>query len=147
MTPDAISPALIWFIVGVLLIIFELVTGTFYLLMLGIAALAAAVSGWLGAPIAVQTLVAAIATVAGFFVVRRRRSGAMAPGRNDTLDLGQSVTLTAWLSESQRLARVRYRDSDWDADVLGTEPVAVGGVLFIVKAEGSRLTVSPIRPT
>ena len=42
------DPALAWAILGLVLVITELVTGTFYLLMLGVAAFVAAAAAWVG---------------------------------------------------------------------------------------------------
>lgn len=39
---------LLWAVTGIVLIIIEMLTGTFYLLVLGIAALAAAAAAYLG---------------------------------------------------------------------------------------------------
>ena len=48
---------LIWTILGFVLVIVELMTGTFYLLVLGVGALFAALAAWLGAPSLVQVAV------------------------------------------------------------------------------------------
>ena len=42
------SPALLWAIAGLALVIVELLSGTFYLLVLGIAAFGAAAAAWAG---------------------------------------------------------------------------------------------------
>ena len=62
---------LLWAIAGIVLIIVEMLTGTFYLLVLGIAALAAAGAAWLGQSFWVQAVVTAAVTIAGVILVNR----------------------------------------------------------------------------
>ena len=64
---------LLWAGIGLALIIAELVTGTFYLLVLGIAALAGAPSAFVGLGFAIQASVAAAIAVAGVVWIRQRR--------------------------------------------------------------------------
>ena len=59
----------IWAILGLTLVIVELLSGTFYLLMLGIAAFGAALAAWLGQPFGVQAVVAAVVAAAGCYGV------------------------------------------------------------------------------
>jgi membrane protein implicated in regulation of membrane protease activity len=51
-----------WAVAGLVLVIVELLTGTFYLLMLGIAAFGAAVAALLGFGFPVQSIVAAVSS-------------------------------------------------------------------------------------
>jgi membrane protein implicated in regulation of membrane protease activity len=135
-----------WLIAGLVLVIAEMLTGTFYLLVLGIAAFFGALVAYLHFDVGIQAAVAAVVAVAGSLWVRgyRRRTArkAMPP-----LDLGQAVSFDAWTDEGARRARVRYRDTLWDARVEG-EPgtAAPGDTFYIAAVEGSILTVSPRRP-
>ena len=56
---------LIWLIAGFLLVIVELVSGTFYLVVLGVAAAAGGVVAYTGLPFSVQAIVAATMAVVG----------------------------------------------------------------------------------
>lgn len=141
------EPALIWLLLGLGLIAVEMLTGTFYLLILGAAALIAALAGYLGAPFSVQAILAAVAAVAGVLVLRRRKkAGGSAPTRENQMDIGQTAVIESWLSESQRLARVRYRNTTWDAEVLGVDRVEIGAMLYVASTEGNRLKLSTTRP-
>ncbi len=137
------QPALAWLLLGLALVVVELLTGTFYLLILGLAAGIGSLVAWLGGPFWVQALLASIAAVVGSIVVRRRKSGAAA-GRN-SMDVGQTVVLESWVSEPQRLAKVRYRGASWEAEVLGEDHVEPGAVLYVSGTDGSRLEVSTAR--
>lgn len=135
---------LLWAIAGIVLIIVEMLTGTFYLLVLGIAALMAAGAAWMGQSFWVQAVVTAAVTIAGVILVNRYRDkGSTAPQRS--LDVGQSVTIESWISEADGLARVNYRNAQWEARVTG-ERVPGGKVFYIHAVEGSTLLVSPAKP-
>ena len=135
---------LLWAIAGIVLIIVEMLTGTFYLLVLGIAALAAAGAAWLGQSFWVQAVVTAAVTVAGvILVIRFRGKGTIAQKRS--LDVGQSVSIESWISEADGLARVNYRNAQWEARVTG-ERVPGGKVFYIHAVEGNTLVVSPAKP-
>ena len=57
------DPSLAWAVIGLVLVIVELLTGTFYLLMLGLAAFGAAGAAWLGYDLPVQVIVALLGEV------------------------------------------------------------------------------------
>lgn len=135
---------LAWAITGIALIIVEMLTGSFFLLVLGIAALAAAGAAWLGYDFWVQAvLIAAVATTGVLLVKRFRSKGG--PASRQALDVGQSVTLESWISEADGLARVNYRNAQWEAQVTG-ERVPGGKVFYIHAVEGNTLRVSAARP-
>jgi membrane protein implicated in regulation of membrane protease activity len=135
---------LLWAIAGIVLIIVEMLTGTFYLLVLGIAALAAAGAAWLGQSFWVQAVVTAAVTVAGVILVNRFR-GKGSKAQKRSLDVGQSVSIESWISEADGLARVNYRNAQWEARVTG-ERVPGGKVFYIHAVEGSTLLVSSAKP-
>lgn len=134
-------PDVIWLLLGLALIVVEVITGTFYLLILGVAAIVGAIAAYFGGSFMVQVLAAGVAAVAGFVYLQTRKRSAQ-ESKNEILDLGQTVTLDSWVSESQRLARVKYRDALWDAVVKDADNVAPGTVLYITGQDGSRFTVA-----
>ena len=138
-----------WLIAGFVLVITELVTGTFYLLVIGIAAFVAAVAAYLGAGLWVQAIIASVVSVVGVALVSQRKLGAPdASGvSGGSLDIGQSVTFESWTSEADGLARVNYRGSTWDAVVTGGRGSGDKPVYFICSMEGSTLRVSLNKPT
>jgi membrane protein implicated in regulation of membrane protease activity len=139
------SPALAWAIVALVLVIAELVTGTFYLLMLGIAAFGAAGAAWLGYDFAAQAVVAALLAAAGCYGVHLYRARADTK-RMPPIDLGMPASFESWLDARSRLARVRYRGASWDAEVQGSDALEPGSLLFVVAAEGNTLKVATSRP-
>lgn len=133
-----------WAVAGIALIIAELVTGTFFLIVLGVAALAAAAVSYLQYPFWAQAVIAAVVATVGVMLVMRYRA-AQTTAPTGVLDVGQSVVLDSWVSEKDRLARVRYRNALWDARIADTD-AQTGHVLYIQKVDGSTLHVSKIRP-
>ncbi len=137
---------LAWLIAGFLLIIVELVTGTFYLLVLGIAALVAAGIGYVGAPFVAQAIGAALVAIGGVVWVRRRHH-ATAQTRMPGLDFGLPTAFEAWVDQGGGRARVKYRDASWDARIVGDASGELGEILYITATDGNTLTVSKTRPS
>lgn len=139
------DPALAWAIVGMVLVIVELLSGTFYLLMLAVAAFGAAVAAYVGQPFSVQCIVAAVLAVAGCYGVHVYRAKS-APERMPPIDAGMPANFESWLDAGSRLARVRYRGATWDARVEGTDSVEPGATVFVLATDGNTLRVAKNRP-
>jgi membrane protein implicated in regulation of membrane protease activity len=139
------EPWLVWGVLGLVLVITELVTGTFYLLMLGVAAFGAAVVAGLGLAFAVQSVVFSVLAALGCYAVHayraKNKAQQMAP-----IDAGMPAVFESWIDAGARLARVRYRGASWDASVEGAEPVESGATVYVVAANGNTLQVAKTRP-
>jgi len=139
----------LWAILGLSLVIVELLTGTFYLLMLAIAAFGAALAAWLGQPFGVQALVAAAIAGFGCYGVHvyqaRNAMRQMAP-----VDTGQPARFENWVDQGARLARVNYRGASWDAVVeqeVGPSPALTeGAMLYVISTSGNTLKVTVRHP-
>jgi membrane protein implicated in regulation of membrane protease activity len=136
-----VDSSLAWLVAGIALIVAELATGTFYLLVLGIGALIAAAVAYAGGGFVVQVLVAGATAIAGIFWIRTRRK-ALAVQPMPSLDVGQPVTLDSWVNRDDRLARVKYRDALWDAIVEGEFRGEAGEVFYIRAVAGNTLRVA-----
>ena len=133
---------MLWLVAGFVLVIAELVTGTFYLLVIGIGAFAAAVAAWSSVHSIVQAVVACVVALAGVWAVHhwheRNRTGRSG---DNLLDRGQPVVLEGWANESAGIARVKYRGTYWDARVAPGERPLPGTTLYISGQQGSELVV------
>lgn len=138
------DPYLLWVVIGIVLIIVEMLTGTLYLLVLGVAALAAAAAAYLGQSFWVQAVIVTAVAVVGVILLKRFRGTAL-PASGQGLDIGQAVVLDAWISEADGLARVQYRNAQWEAQVTG-ERVPGGKVFYIHAVDGNTLRVSAAKP-
>lgn len=137
-----------WAIAGILLIIVEMLTGTFYLMVLGIAALGAAAAAWAGYSFWVQAVVTAALAIVGVILIKRssaKSGGTGATSATQSLDIGQPVTVESWISEADGIARVNYRNAQWEAHIVG-ERVPGGKMFYIHAVDGNTLTVSSQRP-
>ena len=132
---------LAWGVLGLALVIAELLTGTFYLVMLGVAAFGAAAVAALGYAFAPQAVVAFIVAAAGCYGVhvwRAKNRGQQMP----QIDAGMPASFETWTDAGSRLARVRYRGASWDARVEGAEPLESGARVYVASADGNTLKVT-----
>lgn len=142
------SNYMLWLIVAFVLVIVEVMTGTFYLLVLGVAAFAGALAAFLGAGAFAQAAWAGIVAILGLVAVNRwHKSRPAASQKDQSLDVGQIVTLESWLDQNVKRVRVKYRDTAWDAQIVGDANVQIGDSLFICSAQGNILEVSRSHPT
>ncbi|AGW90631.1 MULTISPECIES: NfeD family protein [Cupriavidus] len=135
----------IWFVAAVVLVIVEMNTGTFYLLMVAVGLAAGGVGALLGLSPAAQTLVAALVAAVLIVGLRRTRFGKLRRGNaavdpNVNLDIGQELDVPAW--DANGRARVPYRGADWTVE-LAPDCTAAPGRYRIVAVRGSTLVVSP----
>lgn len=147
------SPYVVWFSLAVVLVALELMTGTFYLLMIALGLAAGGVVAWLGGGFTVQLLICAVVAVLGVLLLRRSPFGRSrktdaAHDPNVNLDIGQTVHVQQWDAEGR--SRVAYRGSQWDVEWIDAKTLASGnnpepppaGVYQILAVRGNRLIVS-----
>jgi len=136
---------LAWLLLGFALVIVELLTGTFYLLVLGAAAFVAGAVAWFGGGFPAQAIAGAVVALAGAYFVhayRARNAAAQMP----SIDAGQPANFEAWVDQPAGLARVRYRGASWDARLDAAEAPQPGAVLYVLATEGNTLRVTARRP-
>jgi membrane protein implicated in regulation of membrane protease activity len=137
---------IMWLVAAGVLVALELFSGTFYLLMIALGALAGALVAALRIDLPGQMLAAALVAVAATVLLRRRRRNAPAKvdaarDPNVNQDIGQPVQVPQWHGQT---ARVMYRGALWDVELEGqlkpgTVPEA--GTFRIIEVRGSRLIV------
>ncbi|MEW6705029.1 MAG: NfeD family protein [Pseudomonadota bacterium] len=139
--------ATLWWVAAGVLVVAELTTGTFYLLMLALGAAAGAAAAHLATGLTVQIVTAAVvgggATALWHWKRGRRPDAAPASANRDVnLDVGERIYVPAW--ESDGSARVHYRGAQWTARYGGSE-TPTPGEHFVVAVEGNRLILAPTR--
>ena len=132
-----------WWIVAAALIAAELLTGTFYLLVVGIAVAFGGVVAVLGWSSPYQWLTASILGVIGVVALERWKRGRGRSPDQPPLDVGQMVKVQSW--GPGRTARVSYRGSTWDAELASPE-TPQGETMYIAATRGSVLILSDRRP-
>jgi membrane protein implicated in regulation of membrane protease activity len=142
------SDWIIWMLSSGVLIVLEMFTGTFYLLMVAIGMVAGGLAALAGVSGPLQLVVASIAGVVATYALRRSGFGKLAridPARdpNVNLDIGQTVTVSEWQSAGggTYTARAMYRGAMWDVEL---QPgfTAQAGPFVIREVRGSRLIVA-----
>jgi membrane protein implicated in regulation of membrane protease activity len=138
------SAATLWWLTAGVLVAVELATGTFYLLMLALGAVAAALAAHTGLGASAQVVAAAVigGGATAMWHLRRYRSPRSAPAhanRDVLLDIGGSVEVEAWRADGT--ARVHYRGAEWTVRHEGPG-VPAPGPHRIVSIQGSELQVS-----
>jgi len=139
------EPYLAWSILGLILVIAELVTGTFYLVVLGVAAFGAGATAYLGYDFPIQSIVAGLVAAAGAYWVHVYRVNS-ATQQMKQIDAGQPANFENWVDQGARLARVRYRGASWDARVTGGDAPEPGSIVYVLSTQGNTLNVSQKHP-
>jgi membrane protein implicated in regulation of membrane protease activity len=140
------SWALVWLIVGIALIIAEVVSGDFVLIMLGVAALFGAGAEVLTGNLVIDVAVFAIASVGMLLLVRpalKRRflSGPTHHTGIDALIGARAVVLSTVDAEA---GQVKLAGDVWSARSLGEHlpPIAPGTQVTVVEISGATAVVS-----
>lgn len=136
----------IWWLLAGGAVVVELLTGTFYLLMLAIGLAAGAIAAHLGLGLAGELVAAAV--VGGGAVVawhlKRRRDPAQLPAQSNrdvNLDVGETVQVDAWAPDGT--ATVKYRGAQWTV-VHRTGQAPSTGSHRVAEVVGNRLVVDKI---
>ncbi|UUM22097.1 NfeD family protein [Mycoavidus sp. SF9855] len=118
-----IETGLFWWVLAGGLVIAELLSGTFYLLMIALGCVAGGVVTLFGLSVSLQLVVAAAIALSALILLRRSRVD-LAKGRhanpNNNLDLGALLQIDAWQG---RRARALYRGAQWDVELLAGEDI------------------------
>jgi membrane protein implicated in regulation of membrane protease activity len=132
-----------WFVIGFGLLVAELLTGTFYLLIIALAMGVAGLASIAGAPFALQLVLAAGIGLGGSMWLRMTKWGKRLHERGDdrvqNMDIGQSLRVDQWTPA--RTARAQYRGSVWDVELAPGEP-PVAGDFVIREIQANRLIVA-----
>ncbi|GGC91142.1 NfeD family protein [Undibacterium terreum] len=135
-----------WMVAAGVVVILELFTGTFYLLMIAIGLVAGGLVALMGSGHELPYIVAGIVGVAATLALHRSKYGwkknsDASQDPNVNMDIGQSITVKEWQDNGNGKfsARAMYRGALWDVELVA--PAAAAGVFTIVEVQGSRLMV------
>ena len=136
----------IWWLLAGGLVVAELLTGTFYLLMLAVGVGAAGIAAHVGASTTAQILTAALVgggSVVGWHALRRKRPGdpSARADRSVNLDVGETVMIEHWNPDGT--TQVKYRGATWTA-IHRTGVTPATGMHKVVELVGNRLLVEPL---
>ena len=136
----------IWWLLAGGAVAVELMTGTFYLLLIALGLAAAALAAHAGTPLTVQMLVAAVVGGGTVVVWHWKRSKSVRPAtaqanRDLQMDIGETVHVTHW--NEDRTASVRYRGAQWTVVSADKQTALTSGYFTVKSLDGNRLVVHP----
>ena len=137
----------IWLMVAGILLIAELLTGTFYLLMLALACVFAWFATLSGAGFLTQTVVFLISASVLVYLTRRWRAQINqknTPNIADNLDAGEVINVHDWVNG---VGHTHYRGTQWRVllDTPDNAPLSDGSYR-IVKLDGVHIRVARLNP-
>ncbi len=140
------SPAAVWAVVGLLLLVAELATVTFILCFIGLGALITALTTWIGltSSFSSQLIVFSASTLLLLLLLRKTAKRLFAGHADVPPDYaGQKVHVIRPIPAGGEGA-IRYRGSDWIAFSGTTQTIPEGAVVQIEAIEGIRVKVKPV---
>ncbi len=140
------SPALVWAVIGLLLLIAELATVTFILCFIGLGALIVAFTTWLGITpsFSSQLIVFSVSSLLLLALLRKTARRLFAGHADVPPDYaGQKADVVKSIPAGGE-GTIQYRGSDWIAFSDAPQSIPEGAVVQIEKIEGIRAKVKPV---
>ena len=148
------NPPLIWFLVGLGLVLLEFTIPGAILVFFGVGAWIAALTTWIGLTdsLAWQMIVFSVASVALLLMLRRRLKGQFLGHTGSTQDLdhdledfvGHEVSVTESIRPGQD-GRIEFKGAGWEA--CSDQSFEPGDRVVITGLDGIRVTVKAVRST
>ena len=137
----------VWWILAGSAVAVELVTGTFYLLMLALGFTAGALGAYMGLAVMGQMLLAAVVGGGSVAVWHWRRSQSPAPVAANAnpdvhLDIGETVHVVRWNADGT--ASVYFRGAQWTAIAADSAGPLSTGNFRIKEMRGNRLVIEKL---
>lgn len=140
-----LSPTLIWAILGIVLIIVELLTGTFFFLFIGIGAIITAIVAYFGVgSIHIQFIIFAISSII-LILLLRKMAKKLFYGHADLPPeyIGEKVPVAKEIPVGHE-GSVKYRGSFWIAYSDEIENIPEGTLVEVIGSDGIKLKVKKI---
>ena len=137
------APYVYWFLLALVLLALEMATGTFYMLVLGIALGVGGFAALLGLSLPLQLSLSAAVGIAGTVILRRTKFGRSDAVPAQGLDIGLPVQVVAWRDDGT--VRVHYRGAEWDAEPESAD-TPHEQTLYIKAMRGSILILTHRKP-
>lgn len=142
-----LSPATIWAIIGVALIIIELMSVTFVFAFFGVGALIVSVTSWTGITPTLNSQIAvfAVSSLLLMLAFRKTAKKLFFTSHEKMTDYkGQKVTVVKAIPPGGEGA-ISYRGSQWIAFSESAETIREGSTVEIVSLDGIRAKVASIK--
>ncbi len=134
----------IWWLLAGGAVALELMTGTFYLLMLAVGLAAAALAAHFGLALSAQILVAAVVGGGAVVLWHWKRSKDPKPAEAQAnadvqMDIGETVHVAHWNADAT--ARVKYRGAQWAVVLADADAAPQPGLFRVKELNGNRLVL------
>lgn len=142
----------IWLIAAIVLFILEIITPGFVLANFGVAAIGAAIAGWLGGSLEIQTITFIVVCLLSFITVRpllRRTIIQHGNGIATGIDAlpGKLARVTESIPGGIEAGRVQIDGDSWRALSDNGQPLALGSTVRVVRADSNTLIVQSVEDT
>lgn len=146
MSDWSFSPAIVWAVVGLLLLVAEVATVSFILCFIGLGALIVALTTWIGltSSFAAQLIIFSVSSLL-LLVLLRKTARKLFAGHADAPPdyAGQKVPVIKAIPPGGE-GTIQYRGSDWIAFSDAAQTIPEGAVAQIEAIEGIRVKVKPV---
>lgn len=141
------SESTLWWLLAGGAVALELVTGTFYLLMLAVGMVAGALAAHLGVSVMLQIVVSAVVGGGAVALWHFKRSKDPKPAaananRDVQMDIGETVHVQQWNEDAT--ASVKYRGAQWTVELADRQAVPQPGLFKVRQLNGNRLVVDKL---
>lgn len=136
----------IWVIIGVVFLILEIVSVSFYALFFGVAGLLTALLTYLGLldDLTSQIILFAVSSIGSMYLFRKKFTEWFTGKGEDFKEIiDEFATVSAEIKENSE-GKVFYRGSDWIAYETSGKPVASQSKVIIKKIDGIKLIVEAV---
>lgn len=129
-----------WLVLAGILVVSEILTGTFYLLIVAVGALLAALIAHLGYSLEMQIGAGSVFAIIACLVLQsfKKKLPPAASTSSDKLDIGNLLEITQW--DSNGMSKVLYRGANWQVQCNDAEPST--GMHSIVDVRSNTLLVT-----
>jgi len=140
------SPALVWAVIGLLLLIAELATVSFILCFIGLGALIVALTTWIGITPSInsQLIVFSVSSLLLLALLRKTARKLFAGHADVPPDYAEQKVKVVKPIPAGGEGSIQYRGSDWIAFSDTTQTIPEGAVVQIETIEGIRVKVKPV---
>ena len=138
----------LWFALLIVFIVAEAATVGMVSAWFAIGALAAMVSGLLGAKFWLQIVVFVTVTGVSLYLLRpiaKKHFNAKVTRTNVDALVGKTCLVTASIDNMQSAGQVRLGDVEWTARSSTDDPISVGTQVRIDRVEGVKVFVTPVK--
>ncbi len=148
---DHMTDAQLWLVTAIALFILEIVTPGFVLANFGVAAMASALTAWLGGDTTWQVIVFVVTCAVSFFTVRPILHKVLYKGEEAGIPtgveaiVGRIVTVTDEIPAPPGVGRIQVDGDSWRAQSNDGEPIASGATVSIVSVDSTTVIVKQVQ--